>query len=178
MGPQDGVDVAVRVLAALRERRRDWRAILAGDGDAAPDVRRLVAELGLEEQVELPGFIEDTEIVRLLRSADVCLAPEPRNALNDSSTMIKIVEYMAFAKPIVAFDLAEARASAGEGAAYAADDTPEALAVEIDRLLDDPERRRRMGAEGRRRVTQELSWDVSRASLLAAYERALSRSAA
>lgn len=178
MGPQDGLDVAVRVLAALRERRQDWRAVLAGDGDAAPDVRRLVAELGLGDQVEMPGFIEDIEIVRLLRTADVCLAPEPRNALNDSSTMIKIVEYMAFAKPIVAFDLAEARASAGDGAAYATEDTPEALAAEIDRLLDDPELRRRMGAEGRRRVTHELSWDVSRASLLAAYERALSRSAA
>jgi len=178
MGRQDGVDVAVRVLEALRKRRQDWHAILAGDGDAAPDVRRLVSELGLESDVELPGFIQDTEIVRLLRTADVCLAPEPRNALNDSSTMIKIVEYMSFAKPIVAFDLAEARASAGEGAAYAADDTPDALAAEIDRLLDDPERRRRMGAEGRRRVTHELSWNVSKASLLAAYDRALSRSAA
>jgi glycosyltransferase involved in cell wall biosynthesis len=178
MGAQDGADVAVRALAALRRRRDDWRAIMAGDGDAAPEVARLIGELELGDVVELPGFIQDEEIIRLLRTADVCLAPEPRNALNESSTMIKIVEYMAFAKPIVAFDLAEARASAGDAAAYAADDTPEALAAEIDRLLDDPERRGVMGAEGRRRVTHELSWNVSRASLLAAYERALSRSAA
>ena len=89
--------------------------------------------------------------------------------------MIKIVEYMAFAKPIVAFDLTEARASAGDSAAYADADTPEALAAEIDRLLDDPAERARMGAEGRRRVTEELSWERSRASLLAAYERALAK---
>jgi glycosyltransferase involved in cell wall biosynthesis len=174
MGPQDGVDVAVRVLAALRDRRQDWHAIMAGDGDAAPDVRRLARELGLEEDVEFPGYIEDEEIIKLLRTADVCIAPEPRNALNDSSTMIKIVEYMAFAKPIVAFDLTEARASAGDSAAYAAADTPQALADAIDRLLDDPRERARMGAEGRRRVTEELSWERSRASLLAAYRRALS----
>ena len=81
---------------------------------------------------------------------------------------------MAMAKPVVAFNLAEARASAGDGGAYAADDTPEALAAELDRLLDHPELRERMGAEGRRRVTNELSWERSRASLLAAYERVLS----
>jgi glycosyltransferase involved in cell wall biosynthesis len=175
MGPQDGVEVAVRALAALRERRRDWRAVLAGDGDAAPDVRRLVDELGLGDVVELPGFVQDQAIIRLLRTADVCLAPEPRNALNEASTMIKIVEYMSFAKPVVAFDLVEARASAGDGAAYAPEDTPESLAGQIDRLLDDPELRERMGAEGRRRITGELSWAGSTSSLLAAYERVLSR---
>ena len=174
MGPQDGVDVAVRALEVLRGRRQDWYAILAGDGDAADAARRLVDELGLRDHVELPGFVEDSEIVRLLRAADVCIAPEPRNALNDASTMIKIVEYLAFAKPVVAFDLAEARASAGAAAAYAPEDTPEALAAEIDRLLDDPPLRDRMGAEGRRRVTEELSWSRSEASLLAAYERVLS----
>jgi glycosyltransferase involved in cell wall biosynthesis len=175
MGPQDGVDVAVRALAALRERRQDWRAVLAGDGDAAADVRRLVGELGLEDVVELPGFVHDPAIIRLLRTSDVCLAPEPRNALNEASTMIKIVEYMSFAKPVVAFDLVEARASAGDGAAYALEDTPESLAGQIDRLLDDPELRERMGAEGRRRITGELSWSRSTSSLLAAYQRVLSR---
>jgi glycosyltransferase involved in cell wall biosynthesis len=164
----------VRALAALRTRRDDWRAILAGHGDAAGSAARLTDELGLADVVEFPGYVDDAEIVRLLRTADVCLAPEPRNALNEASTMIKIVEYMSFAKPVVAFDLAEARASAGDGGAYAASDTPEALAAELDRLLDDPELRRRMGSEGRRRVTGELSWEHSRASLLAAYERVLS----
>jgi glycosyltransferase involved in cell wall biosynthesis len=174
MGPQDGVDLAVRALGSLREIRQDWHAILAGEGDAAGEARALVEALDLGANVEFPGFVDDREIVRLLRSADVCIAPEPRNALNEASTMIKIVEYLAFAKPVVAFDLGEARASAGAAAAYAPEDTPEALAAEIDRLLDDPALRERMGAEGRRRVTGELSWERSEASLLAAYERVLS----
>ena len=174
MGAQDGVDQAVRALAALRARRDDWHAILAGHGDAAEAAVRLARELGVADVVDFPGYVDDAEIVRLLRTADVCLAPEPRNALNEASTMIKIVEYMSFAKPVVALDLAEARASAGDGGAYAASDTPDALAAELDRLLDNPELRERMGDEGRRRVTGELSWERSRASLLAAYERVLS----
>ena len=175
MGTQDGVDLAIQALAELRARRADWRAVLAGDGDAAAAAKTLAWELGLEDHVEFTGFLGDAEIVRLLRTADVCLAPEPRNALNEASTMIKIMEYMAFAKPLVAFDLVEARASAGAAAAYAASDTPEAFADEIERLLDDAQRRERLGSEGRRRVTEELSWEHSEASLLAAYQRALSR---
>ena len=174
MGPQDGLDTAVRALRALRERRQDWHAVMAGDGDAAAAARALAADQGLDGHVEFPGYLGDAEIIRLLRTADVCLAPEPRNALNEASTMIKIVEYMAFAKPVVAFDLVEARASAGATAAYAATDSPEAFAAEIDRLLDDPGQREQMGAEGRRRVTEDLSWERSEASLLAAYGRALS----
>ena len=173
MGAQDGVDLAVSALAALRESRQDWHAILAGDGAAASEAKTLAETLCLGDNVEFPGFIGDEEIVRLLRSADVCLAPEPRNALNEASTMIKIVEYLAFGKPVVAFDLREARASAGPAAAYASEDTASAFAAEIARLLDDPALRTEMGIEGRRRVTQELSWAQSETSLLAAYRRAL-----
>jgi glycosyltransferase involved in cell wall biosynthesis len=175
IGPQDGVDVAMRALAELRGVRDDWHAVFAGAGDALEDAKKLAAELGLGDRVEFPGFIDDERIVQLLRSADVCLAPEPRNPLNESSTMIKITEYLAFARPVVAFDLRETRESAGVAAAYAKDDTPAAFAQEIARLLDDPELRRTMGEEGRRRVTGELSWSNSEASLLAAYRRALAR---
>lgn len=174
MGLQDGVDVAVRALAALHAKRQDWHAVLAGDGAAAASVRELSLELGLEQQIDFPGYVGDAEMARILRTADVCLAPEPRNPFNEASTLMKVVEYMAFARPVVAFDLAETRTSAGGAAAYAAADTPEALAVEIDALLDDPMRRQAMGAEGRRRVTEELSWGRSESALLDAYRRVLS----
>ncbi len=49
--------------------------------------------------VEFVGFVEEEELIRLLSSADVCLAPEPKNALNDASTMIKVVEYMGMGRP-------------------------------------------------------------------------------
>ncbi len=62
------------------------------------------------------------------------------------STMIKIPEYMAMGKPVVSYGLAESRVSAGDAAAYAGGDTPEALGRCLDELLDDPERRARMGA--------------------------------
>ena len=114
-------------------------------------------------------------MARYLSSADVCLAPDPKNPLNDVSTMNKIVEYMAMSRPLVSFDLVEARVSAGEAALYATPNDEREFARLIAELLDDPERRARMGALGRERVEQELSWEHSRRELLQAYETVLAR---
>jgi glycosyltransferase involved in cell wall biosynthesis len=95
--------------------------------------------------------------------------------MNNISTMIKIMEYMALGKPIVQFDLDEGRFSAGEASLYADNhDMVKDFAARILWLLDRPEERKRMGEIGRRRVETELAWKFSVDSLLAAYERALS----
>src|SRR5438270_6984064 len=147
MGPQDGVDHALRALGFLSEQRRDWHATFVGDGDARPAMIRLASELGLAD-VDFPGRIPDEELTRILSTADVCLAPDPKNPLNDVSTMNKIIEYMAMGRPIVSFDLAEARVSAGGAALYAPANDERAFAVLVDELLKDPAGRERMGAEG------------------------------
>lgn len=173
MGPQDGVDHALRALADLAARRRDWHAIFAGDGDALPELRRLAADLGLAGMVEFPGFLGEQEIVRLLSSADLCLAPEPRNPLNDASTLIKVAEYMAVARPVVCFDLVESRVTAGDAAIYAHANDARSFAACVEDVLDDPARGAAMGAAGRARVEQRLSWKHSERALLAAYDHCL-----
>src|SRR5205823_12732749 len=173
MGPQDGVDHALRALAELRRRREDWRAIFVGSGDVFEDMRALRTQLGLDDLVEFTGRIPNEELLQILSTADIGLSPDPKSPLNDVSTMNKILEYMAIGLPIVSYDLVEARVSAGEAAVYATANDEESFAACIDELLDDPARRDRMAADGRRRVATELSWDRSRAVLLAAYERAL-----
>ncbi|MCW2941175.1 MAG: glycosyl transferase group 1, partial [Actinomycetia bacterium] len=103
-----------------------------------------------------------------------CLSPDPLNPLNDVSTMNKILEYMAMARPIVSFDLREARVSAGDAALYAPANDEVEFANLIGRLLDDPEERRRMGEIGQARVSGPLSWEHSRKALLDAYAAACS----
>lgn len=173
MAPQDGVDYALRSLAILATRRRDWHAIFAGDGDALPELQRLASELGIAESVEFPGFLSQEHIVRVLSSVDVCLAPEPKNPLNDASTLIKIAEYMAVARPVVCFDLTESRVTAGQAAEYARPNDEASFAACTEKLLDDPPRRAAMGAAARKRVEDSLSWAHSQPELLAAYEHCL-----
>ena len=173
MGPQDGVDFALRALELLKHRRCDWHATFIGSGDMLPEMRRLSWSLGLEECVEFTGRIPNGELLTRLSTADVGLAPDPRNPLNDASTMDKIGEYMALGIPIVSFDLAESQVTAGGAAVYATRNDPSEFADRIDELLSDPDLRRAMGQAGRRRIEDDLSWDHSAAALIAAYDRAM-----
>lgn len=175
MGPQDGIDHGVRALGWLGAQRDDWHAIFIGEGDVLPAMQRLAAELGVGERVEFVGWRYDDDIRTILSSADICLAPDPPSPLNDVSTMIKIPEYMAMGRPVVCYPLAESRISAGDAAVYAEAANPESLGRSISSLLDDPQRRARLGALGRERVEKELSWERSEVVLRAAYARALER---
>ncbi len=177
MGPQDGVDYALRALARLRGGlgRTDWHAVFVGGGDTFEEMVALARELGLDDMVEFTGRIPDEDLLRYLSTADVCLSPDPRNPLNDVSTMNKVMEYMAMARPIVSFELKEARVSAGEAAVYAPANDEDVFAGLIAQLLDDPEERRVMGEIGRARVSGPLSWKHSVTALLAAYEAAYAK---
>ena len=109
----------------------------------------------------------------MLNTADVCVNPDVANDMNDKSTMNKIMEYMAMSRPIVSFELREARVSAGDAAVYAPANDESEFAKLTAYLLDSPEDRQRMGEIGRARVAGPLSWDQSKISLLAAYEAAV-----
>jgi glycosyltransferase involved in cell wall biosynthesis len=173
MGPQDGVDHAVRALALLRERRDDWHAIFMGDGEMLDEMQRLADELGLADVVEFMGWVEHDTVSRVLSTSDVCLAPDPKNPLNDLSSMIKISEYMAMSCPIVSYDLRESRVGAADAAVYARANDVEDFARMIDELLDDGERRAAMAVAGRARAEAMLAWEHQERALLAAYKRAL-----
>jgi glycosyltransferase involved in cell wall biosynthesis len=172
MGPQDGVDYALRSLALLREQRDDWHAVFVGAGDTFEDMIALSKELGLADVVEFTGRIPDEDLVRYLSTADVCLSPDPHNPLNDVSTMNKVMEYMAMSRPIVSFELREARVSAGEAAVYAPANDEKEFARLTSQLLDDPSERERMGKLGKERVEGPLAWGNSQKALLAAYDAA------
>jgi glycosyltransferase involved in cell wall biosynthesis len=176
MGPQDGVDYALRAIQLLRDKigRDDVHCIVMGSGDEYEAMVDLRNQLGLADMVEFPGRVPDEFVQRCLSTADICLSPDPLNPLNNLSTMNKVVEYMAMGRPIVSFDLVEARVSAGDAAVYVPGNDEYAFAEAIDILLRDPRRRRKMSETGLRR-SSELSWEASRQALIEFYRRLLDR---
>jgi len=171
MGPQDGVDYLVRAAEHVVRtfRREDIQFVLVGDGDVRSDLEEMAHAKGLDECVCFTGRIPDEELHEVLSTADIALAPDPKNPLNDLSTMNKVVEYMAMGLPIVSFDLKETRYSAGEAAVYATPNDEQEFARLIIELLDDPERRQRMGVYGAQRVREHLAWEHSRRVLVQLY---------
>ena len=172
MSVQDGVEYALYALHDLvnKRGRQDVSLVLMGDGDHASALRALAHELQLDDYVNFTGWLETTDVVRYLTVADVGLSPDPQNGLNEFCTMIKSMEYMALGKPVVAFDLTETRFSAQDAALYAQPNLVEDFASKIETLLDDENLRLRLGAVGRRRIEEELSWDCTKKNLLLAYE--------
>ncbi|MBN1543392.1 glycosyltransferase family 4 protein [candidate division KSB1 bacterium] len=175
MCPQDGVDYLLRSIHHLvcKRGRRDSQFILVGGGPAQQSLRKQSSQLGLDDWVYFTGRVSDKELCEILSTADLCVDPDPYSRWADSSTMNKIMEYMVFAKPIVAFDLTEHRFSAQNAAVYVRPNDEEAFARSMDDLLDDAPRRQRMGKAGRERVLQHLTWANGERNLLRAYRRTL-----
>jgi len=175
MGFQDGVDHLLRALGHLVRDlgRTDFFCILVGSGDAFPYLKSLIKQLDISQYLLLTGMVDHSEIARFLGAADLCVAPEPSAPYNDCSTAVKLMEYMTLAKPIVAFDLTEHRFTAQEAAAYVKPNDELEFARTIAELMDDPERRKKMGLLGRRRVETELAWQYSIPKLLEAYRAIL-----
>ena len=172
MGPQDGVDLAVRTAHHIVHelRRHDISFTLIGSGDSFAQLVALRDELGLEDYVEFTGRVSDEIVARILSTADFGLCPDPKNPLNDSSTMNKTMEYMAFSLPVVAFDLRETRVSARDAAVYARPNEVADLARLAVELIDDEPRRRSMGALGRDRVVDTLAWAHQREDYVGVYD--------
>lgn len=171
MGKQEGIDLLLQAARYIVKEmgREDVHFGLVGGGTSLDEMKQMAVDLGIADYVTFTGRVPDQDLLEMLNTADVCVNPDVSNEMNDKSTMNKIMEYMALGKPVVQFDLTEGRFSAQEASLYAAKNDPVDMARKIVELLDDPERRARMGEFGRNRVVNELEWDYEAPKLLAAY---------
>ena len=173
MGPQDGVDLVLQLADVVVRQlgRRDIGFTLIGAGDCFEDLVALRDRLDLSGFVTFTGRISDAEVSDILSTADVGISPDPKNPLNDLSTMNKTMEYMAFGLPVVAFDLRETRVSAGDAGVYATPNDVGELARLLVELVDDEPARRAMGTAGRERIEQELGWEHQAPRYVSVYEQ-------
>ena len=172
MGAQEGIDLLLQAAQhiILTLGRKDVHFGLVGGGTSLEQMREMARNMGIGDYVTFTGRVPDQALLEMLNTADVCVNPDVANEMNDKSTMNKIMEYMALAKPIVQFDLTEGRVSAQQASLYAKRNDPQDMAQKIVSLLDDPAARQWMGEFGRNRVMHELEWEYEAPKLLAAYE--------
>lgn len=175
MGQQEGVDLLLNSVDYIvnKKNRKDVRFCIMGGGPSLEELRELNEKMGLTDYVEFPGRVSDEFLADVMNSADVCVNPDLPSEMNDKSTMNKIMEYMAFGKPMVQFTLKEGMFSAQKASLYAKNTDTDDFAEKILWLLDNPDKAAEMGAFGRKRVQTELSWDFERPKLIGAYKKIL-----
>ena len=171
--PQDGVDYLLLAIDVIinKYKRDDILFNIIGSGDSFEDLCRLKKELNLNGSVFFTGRMSGKRLLRNISTSDLCVAPDPKNSFNDNSTMNKILEYMAMARPIVCFDLKESRYLAGDAALYVTPNNVQEFADKIVELLKDSERRKKMGMIGYKRLKGDLSWSFNKDRLLQVYGR-------
>lgn len=171
IGQQEGVEYLLEAIKYIKEHENNVFWGIVGGGPHLEALKQQAHGMGLDDCVEFTGRASDQQLLEYLNTADVCVNSDTYNSMNDKSTMNKILEYMALGKPIVQFDLTEGRYSAKEASVYAKNNDPVDLAKKIIELLNDPEKRKRMGEYGRNRIVNELSWEHTSKALLEGYEK-------
>jgi glycosyltransferase involved in cell wall biosynthesis len=112
--------------------------------------------------------------MRIMASADICLDTAVGNPFNHRSTMVKVIEYLALARPTVAFALRESVNTAGDAACFAPCGDWDAFAALVTELARSEPLRREMSRRAAAR-RETLVWERSEAELLGAYGRMLAR---
>jgi glycosyltransferase involved in cell wall biosynthesis len=157
MGPQDGLELFVRFAREVADRLPGRVRFLAvGDGSERAPAQALARSLGMGDDISFPGRLSDAEVRTVLSTADLAVGPDPANGFNELCTMNKTLEYMAMGVPVVTFDLAETRVSAGDAAVYARPNDPLDLANAAIALLTEPERRAAQLGEQRGRAASGI----------------------
>jgi glycosyltransferase involved in cell wall biosynthesis len=169
----EGLDLLLEsVEYIVRKRGRDdIQFVLVGGGPEWEAINQLSKKMNLQDFVTLTGRVEDKVLFTVLSTADVCVNPDRVTTMNDISTMNKIMEYMAVAKPIVQFDVTEGRYSAQDASLYAKPNDPIDFGEKVLELIEDPQRRARMGEFGKKRVHDALAWHKEQPKLLSAYDK-------
>jgi glycosyltransferase involved in cell wall biosynthesis len=171
MGAQDGVETLVRAMAEIRHvrKRDDVNCIIIGDGPELSRLQAIAAELDVGRSTQFTGYLSGTQLMANLSALNIGVIPDPPNEFNDKLSMNKVFEYMMLGLPFVQFNLRQAKSEAGSAALVVSEHSPRALANGILALVDDPERRKRMGLSGRAIAEREFQWPVAARQYLGAY---------
>lgn len=175
MGSQDGIEYLLRAIREYADSYpKDVLFTLIGGGPEQPRMVEMAHHLGLDDWIEFTGRVSEEKILwEFLATADLCVAPDPFTEYGDLSTTNKIIEYLAFGKPVVAFDLTEHRRTARDAAEYVEPNDVVQLSITTHNLLLDDARRGDMGRRGRQRFRDGLAWENSERELIALYSKLL-----
>ena len=167
----EGLDLLMESASFILEKRNDVHFAVVGDGTELVKIKRLCKEMKLEDSFDFYGRVEDSCMVEILSTADICVNPDRPSSMTNISTMNKVMEYMALKKPIVQYTLKEGMVSAGKASLYARNTDPVDFADKIIYLLENPLKRKEMAAYGYNRIINKLSWQHEKKNLIMLYEQ-------
>ncbi|MFA5146525.1 MAG: glycosyltransferase family 4 protein [Candidatus Omnitrophota bacterium] len=167
-------DLFLRSAKIVLERKGEMlHFMIVGDGAGLGKLKVLAKDLDIEERVIFTGAVEHDKVPAYIASADIAVAPFEDNDVTRCKSPLKIVEYLAAGRPIVASDVGDVRAMVGDCAILTEAGSPASLAGGILKLLGDERLRTELGARARKRAEEYYNWGRAAETLLEAYGKAI-----
>jgi len=172
IGNQEGLENLLKAIEYIvyQKHIRNIKFVVIGKGPHRDHIIHMAEEMNLTNFIQFTGFIPYRDLYEFLATADLCVNPEFKNSFTDQSTMIKLMDYMVFGKPIVQFQTTEGMVTAGDAALNIGDNDIISFAEGILKLLNDPKAREKMGDLGKQRIFEELHWGIQKLNLRKAYQ--------
>ena len=147
--------------------------MIVGGGYRKEELKKMAWQLNLNEHYIFTGSVDHNMIPSYIAAADVCVACFENNDITKCKSPLKIVEYLACGKAIVASNVGEVRNMVGGVGVLTEAGDPKSLSDGIIHLLRDKGLRERMGKRARERVERKYNWSVTAGNLIRAYEKAV-----
>jgi len=162
LGKTRRLTALIQTIAAVVRERPHVKLLMVGEGSDEGNLRRLVRDLGITDDVIFTGQVPQHEVPDFIAASDIGVSPVPPFSFYKLSSPIKMFEYMAMAKPVVANEeIPEHKEVLGQsGGGILVPFTPEAFAAAIVKLLDDPDRAAELGRRGREWVLNNRTYEV------------------
>jgi glycosyltransferase involved in cell wall biosynthesis len=160
---------AIRIISKTPARDR-LKFMVLGSGSELGALKGLAQELGIKDGVIFTDFVPHADIPQYIAAADICVAPFEENEVTRCKSPLKIVEYLASGKPIVASDVGEVRRMLEGGAGLLVEPgSPEAIVRGILELAGNEALRKTMAVAARQRAETKYNWRCSAENLERAY---------
>ena len=167
------VDLFIRAAGLVLNDFPDVTFMIVGEGFLEIPLKKLAQDLGLGNKVIFAGSISHEEVPFYIASASICVAAFQDTKVTRCKSPLKIVEYLASGKPIVASNVGEVKNMVGKGGILVEPGDPHALAEGICKLIQDKGMREKLGRFARQRAEDIYNWPKTASSLLKAYEAIL-----
>jgi glycosyltransferase involved in cell wall biosynthesis len=158
MAITDNIDFIIELAESIviNFNKKDIKFVLLGDGDIRNEMERIAKKRNLSEFIEFKGNVSQNSVMEYLYVADICIAPDMPNNLNEFLTLVKVFEYMKAEKAFVSFDLDETKRIAKDAGIYA--ENKEDFVNKVIYLLDNPEYSRELGKKGNKIIEDQYLW--------------------
>ncbi|MFC1767383.1 glycosyltransferase family 4 protein [Candidatus Margulisiibacteriota bacterium] len=167
-----GVNFLIKAMPKILEKHPEAKLVITGEGEEKKSLVSLIKKLGIESYVTFYGIIDFKTLVRLYAESNMFVLP----SINSLEAFgIVQLEAMACSTPVVASDIRGVNSVAGKGGLIAPKEDPSALADAIITILDNPQKAREMGIEGRKLVETKYVWPLIVKQVEAVYKKAMDK---